>query len=65
MMAQKDYVLRLARTPEAAEDEVCEESDIGQEEELPSKRKKSKSRPKSLDKCDEQWLAEHAKQVMV
>ena len=61
---QKDFVLKLARTPEAAEDEVCEVSEMsGEEEELPSKRKKSKTRPKSLDSADEQWLATHAKQV--
>ncbi|KAK7094511.1 hypothetical protein V1264_006064 [Littorina saxatilis] len=64
LSSQKDFVLRLARTPEAAEDDVCDESEVGQLEELPSHSKKKKTtQPKSLDKADEQWLAVHATQV--
>ncbi|XP_076454734.1 protein odr-4 homolog [Babylonia areolata] len=63
LSAQKDFVVLLARTPEAKDDEVCEVSEIGKEEELPSKRKTSKPFPSSLDSADDLWVATHAKQV--
>lgn len=65
LSAQKDFVLCLARTPEAAEDEVCEESETGLEEQLPSSTKRIRKpvHPKTLDAADELWVATHAKQV--
>ncbi|PVD21934.1 hypothetical protein C0Q70_17737 [Pomacea canaliculata] len=59
---QRDYVLRLARTPDPAEDEACEESeDSGMQS---SKELKEPSpRPASLSDAEDKWVATHAKQV--
>ncbi|KAL8575715.1 hypothetical protein ACOMHN_055904 [Nucella lapillus] len=61
--SQKDYVALLCRTPEARDDEVCEVSEVGKEEQLPSQRKTSRPPPSSLQLADDIWVATHAKQV--
>ncbi|XP_061171234.1 protein odr-4 homolog [Saccostrea echinata] len=58
MTSQKDFAVKLIRTPEPAEDECSEE----QESATPSKKRR-KSKPESLTSMDEQWIALHAKQV--
>ena len=58
---QKDYAVRLIRTPEPAEDEVSAE-----EEDEPvhqRSRRKSDHRPDVMADVDEKWAATHAKQV--
>lgn len=56
-------MLRLARTPDPAEDEACEESeDSGMQS---SKELKEPSpRPASLIDAEDKWVATHAKQVL-
>ncbi|ESP02228.1 hypothetical protein LOTGIDRAFT_238055 [Lottia gigantea] len=66
---QRDYVLRLSRTPDPVEDEVSEEEELPAEllEELVHKKKvkkKGPKKPKSLDDVNEGWVATHAKQVL-
>lgn len=63
LASQKDYVLKLARTPEPAEDEVCEELQIEGIEGENTSPKKKRPKPKSLEVADELWVATHAKQV--
>ncbi|XP_046558824.1 protein odr-4 homolog [Haliotis rubra] len=57
----KDYVARLIRTPDPAEDEVSEEEEG--EEVVTERKKEACLRPKSLDLTDEQWVSSHATQV--
>ncbi|XP_046368560.2 protein odr-4 homolog [Haliotis rufescens] len=57
----KDYVVRLIRTPDPAEDEVSEEEEG--EEVVTERKKEACVRPKSLDLTDEQWVSSHATQV--
>lgn len=59
LTSQKDYAVKLIRTPEPVEDE-CSEDD--EDSAAPTKKRK-KSRPDSLASVDEQWVAQHAKQV--
>ncbi|KAK6166889.1 hypothetical protein SNE40_023495 [Patella caerulea] len=60
----RDYILRLARTPDPVEDEASEEEDL--EDIVPKKKPKKKGsrRPKTLDEMDDSWVATHAKQVI-
>ncbi|KAJ8321323.1 hypothetical protein KUTeg_001181 [Tegillarca granosa] len=62
---QKDYAVRLIRTPEPVEDEVSEEEEEELLEATKSKRQRRRSdhKPESLVDADEKWAATHAKQV--
>lgn len=59
MTSQKDYILHMAETPDPVEDEV---SDV--EQEVPAS-KKSTVKPGTLEEMNNQWLATHAKQVII
>ncbi|XP_069121505.1 protein odr-4 homolog [Argopecten irradians] len=65
LTTQKDYAVRLIRTPEPVEDEVSEE-EFEEDSTLDTakKRRKSDHRPESLSDADEKWAATHAKQVI-
>lgn len=58
LTSQKDYAVKLIRTPEPVEDECSED----EESASPSKKRK-RNKPESLATVDEQWVAQHAKQV--
>ncbi|KAK3088171.1 hypothetical protein FSP39_015658 [Pinctada imbricata] len=63
LTTQKDYVVKLVRTPEPAED-ICTEEEEGDVEATPTKkRRRSSQKPDSLVKVDDKWTATHAKQV--
>ncbi|OWF41028.1 protein odr-4 homolog [Mizuhopecten yessoensis] len=61
LTAQKDYAVRLIRTPEPVEDEVSEEEE---DSDATKKRKRSDNRPESLCDVSEKWAATHAKQAI-
>ncbi|XP_033732011.1 protein odr-4 homolog [Pecten maximus] len=61
LTGQKDYAVRLVRTPEPVEDEVSEEEE---DSDTTKKRRRSDHRPESLCDVDEKWAATHAKQTI-
>lgn len=58
LTSQRDFVVKLIRTPEPVEDD-CKDDE---ESSSPSKKRR-RSRPDSLMGVDEQWMVLHAKQV--
>lgn len=64
---QKDYVVHIVRTPEPMEDQASDDdSELTEEVESSTrKRRKSQTKPPSLEEMNELWASTHAKQVIM
>ena len=63
LTSQRDYAVHIVRTPEPLEDQASDDDEPEDVEKSQKKRRKSQSKPSSLELMNEQWAATHAKQV--
>lgn len=67
LSSPKDYVIHIVRTPEPVEDQVGvdDEAEGAESTETSTrKRRKSQTKPASLEAMNELWASTHAKQVI-
>ncbi|XP_053380161.1 protein odr-4 homolog [Mercenaria mercenaria] len=65
LSSPKDYVVHLVRTPEPMEDQAADDDadNAASAETSTRKRRKSQTKPASLEAMNELWASTHAKQV--
>ncbi|XP_060607747.1 protein odr-4 homolog [Ruditapes philippinarum] len=63
LSSPKDYVVHIVRTPEPMEDQVGDDDADVDAETSTRKRRKSQTKPATLEAMNELWASTHAKQV--